>query len=236
MSPILYRVYNHCTGIYKIVRSLLKKELSDKTQNIQLLDVGGRTSPYTVSLPVEVTVTDIPRESAVQKELNLGFTEAITKKLKARGNVKQVLYDDMTATKLAPASYDGVVSVEVIEHVPADELFVKNIAATLKPGGFFLVTTPNGDHLTVIKNPDHLRHYKKAELETLLKKYFSKVELYYAVPDTWINSKHYTGLKMSKPFKSIFAVFAGFVSGVQTMATYKNNDSKKIHLVGICYK
>lgn len=49
---------------------------------------------------------------------------------------------------IASSSLDGVSLVEVIEHIPGAEALVDEIARVLRPGGWFLVTTPNVAHLT----------------------------------------------------------------------------------------
>lgn len=41
--------------------------------------------------------------------------------------------------------FDGVYSINVLEHVPDPRLFVAEVARILKPGGLFLGITPNGD-------------------------------------------------------------------------------------------
>ena len=73
-----------------------------------------------------------------------------------------------------------MVSVEVLEHVEEDDLFVKEVSRVLKPGGVFIMTTPNGDWVEN-KNPDHKRHYKRNQLDTLLNKYFEDVSVEYAI-------------------------------------------------------
>ncbi len=42
-------------------------------------------------------------------------------------------------------SFDGVYSINVLEHVPDPARFVAETARVLKPGGLFLAITPNGD-------------------------------------------------------------------------------------------
>jgi SAM-dependent methyltransferase len=42
-------------------------------------------------------------------------------------------------------TFDSVVSFETIEHVPDPERFVAECARVLKPGGIFIVSTPNRD-------------------------------------------------------------------------------------------
>ena len=61
-----------------------------------------------------------------KEDLNLGFTNAILTTIqKKRSNIKDVVMQDMTKSKLPDGSYDAVVCVEVIEHVVEDAVFVK---------------------------------------------------------------------------------------------------------------
>lgn len=71
--------------------------------------------------------------------------------------------------------YDFVVSFQVIEHIEDDELFVKEIARVLKPGGKFIVTTPN-IKMSITRNPWHVREYTSVELKNLLLQHFSGVQ------------------------------------------------------------
>ena len=71
-------------------------------------------------------------------------------------------------------SFDFVVTFQVIEHIVPDDLYVKEIARVLKPGGKLIVTTPNR-HMSLSRNPWHIREYKPNELTALLKKHFKSV-------------------------------------------------------------
>lgn len=124
---------------------------------------------------------DLPRESEIQKALNLGVTDEIVDQTWARrSNVKGILFGDMTCSSLPDNSFDCVVAVEVLEHVEQDDLFVKEVNRVLKPGGLFLMTTPNGDFCKNI-NRDHVRHYQRPQLQSLLSSYFTDVEVEYAI-------------------------------------------------------
>jgi SAM-dependent methyltransferase len=72
-------------------------------------------------------------------------------------------------------TFDYVVTFQVIEHIVPDDLYVKEIARVLKPGGKLIVTTPNRT-MSLSRNPWHIREYKPHELTALLKKHFKSVE------------------------------------------------------------
>lgn len=73
------------------------------------------------------------------------------------------------------ASFDWVISFQVIEHIRDDRAFVAEIHRILRPGGRFLVTTPNAP-MSLTRNPWHVREYTPEELRRLLLGPFSEVE------------------------------------------------------------
>jgi 2-polyprenyl-3-methyl-5-hydroxy-6-metoxy-1,4-benzoquinol methylase len=79
-------------------------------------------------------------------------------------------------TGIADNTYDRIVTFQVIEHIEEDDFFVKEIYRVLKPGGLAIITTPN-IKMSLTRNPWHVREYTRMELETLLTKYFPKVQM-----------------------------------------------------------
>ena len=75
------------------------------------------------------------------------------------------------------ASFDYVVSFQVIEHIENDIDVVREVARVLRPGGKFVVTTPHAP-MSLTRTPWHVREYNADELRNLLECYFSKVEAY----------------------------------------------------------
>jgi SAM-dependent methyltransferase len=203
--------------LYSIVRRRLQR-MTRLNGNVvpELLDVGGRKSHYTIGLSARVTVTDLPRRSALQEQLNLGVTDAMVQQLQARrSNICRVVLDDMTHSALPDASFDCVVAVEVIEHVAEDEAFVKEIHRVLRPGGRFLATTPNGD-AKPNPNPDHKRHYRRAELHALLSRHFPSVEVDYAIRDGLFRSLGLQSWSKRRPIRTAVAMAANIMNGLQS--------------------
>jgi SAM-dependent methyltransferase len=69
------------------------------------------------------------------------------------------------------ASFDMVVSFEVIEHVEKPQAFLHEIRRVLRPGGIAVLSTPNGLVSAAngkLSDPTHLREYSPTEFETEL--------------------------------------------------------------------
>ena len=72
-------------------------------------------------------------------------------------------------------AFDCVISFQVIEHIEADAAFVQEVHRVLKPGGRFIVSTPNAP-MSLTRNPWHVREYRAEELRALLQGPFARVE------------------------------------------------------------
>jgi 2-polyprenyl-3-methyl-5-hydroxy-6-metoxy-1,4-benzoquinol methylase len=53
-----------------------------------------------------------------------------------------VVQDDITNTKLRPKSFDAVMCLSVLEHIPNFQEAVRGISKLVKPGGFIILTFP----------------------------------------------------------------------------------------------
>ncbi len=73
------------------------------------------------------------------------------------------------------ASFDCVVSFQVIEHIRDDAAFVREVRRVLRPGGRFIVSTPNR-LMSLTRNPWHVREYTAAEFRELLGRSFDGIE------------------------------------------------------------
>jgi SAM-dependent methyltransferase len=74
---------------------------------------------------------------------------------------------DALRLPLASGSFDVVVSLETLEHVPDAEGFVAEISRVLAPGGSLVLSTPNAQ-LSDGTNPHHLREFTLEEIRDLL--------------------------------------------------------------------
>ena len=78
-------------------------------------------------------------------------------------------------TGIESNSFDYVISFQVIEHIIKDNDYVKEVHRVLKPGGKFILTTPN-KKMTLTRNPWHIREYTIQELKDILLNQFSAVD------------------------------------------------------------
>lgn len=82
---------------------------------------------------------------------------------------------------LAGASFDVAVCFEVIEHISDHDRLVSSVARLLRPGGIFVVSTPDREVYNASLghvNPYHLKELDKDEFSTLLFKHFGHVTLF----------------------------------------------------------
>lgn len=220
--PFLSPLY---LDVRRALRDAVRAQARVRGRPVELLDVGGRHSHYTVGLPCRVTITELPRTTAVQAALNLGLTDALARRTRdRRSNVRDIVYDDMTTTHLASGAYDCVVAVEVLEHVDDDAGFLRNVARVLRPGGAFVMTTPNGDACPVPHNADHRRHYPHAALERLLRERFVDVRVRYAVRAGRARTLGLASWSPGRPLRSAVALAANAVNAVQSAAPAVHGD------------
>lgn len=233
--PILPAIYDR---VHRDLHPLVKTSGKSGSPPA-LLDVGGRTSPYTIGMKAQVTVLDLPRESDVQTQLHLGISDQVLHRLKERrSNIEQVVLEDMTRCSLADQQFAGVIAVEVIEHVPDDDAFCAQIARVLKSNGWAYLTTPNGDYIKNEPpnyNPDHLRHYTREEFASLLARHFRKVEIVYAIRTGKWRVRGLKSMSARRPLRTLQTMFANWVSRRQSQGLQERAQGTA-HLIAIVRK
>ena len=80
----------------------------------------------------------------------------------------------------ADSSFDAVVSFEVIEHVPVEQMqaFFAEMARVLKPGGAVILSTPNKNIYIQYPDPYHVSLMTLEEFSRLLNSQFENVQVY----------------------------------------------------------
>ncbi|MFT3701056.1 MAG: class I SAM-dependent methyltransferase [Agriterribacter sp.] len=89
-------------------------------------------------------------------------------------NVRFIQLNIPPLTDIPSDSFDFVITFQVIEHIPKDHAFLKEIFRVLKRNGKLIVTTPN-KKMSITRNPWHVREYTVEELKKLLGTYFQQV-------------------------------------------------------------
>jgi len=223
--------------LYTQVRKHIRQEVLKRPTDVSILDVGGRKSPYTIGIPAKITILDLPRESDTQTSLNLGINKQIADQLKSnRSNIEDLVIGDMTRSGLPDESFDLITAVEVLEHVEEDELFVSEVSRVLKPGGTFIMTTPNGD-FAKIPSKDHKRHYELQQLADLLAKYFDNVEVEYAIAGGQYRSMGLKSWSFRHPVKTVSSAFGNIVNSIQSSRPeIKCTANAARHLFAVAHK
>src|SRR3989344_6108540 len=98
---------------------------------------------------------------------------------------KELVFEVMDALDLKfPKDYfDVIIAYEIIEHLPVEkhQTLLENIKSVLKKNGCVLLSTPNkliySPNREKPNNQYHVKEYLAGELETFLKKHFSKVDI-----------------------------------------------------------
>jgi GT2 family glycosyltransferase/SAM-dependent methyltransferase/glycosyltransferase involved in cell wall biosynthesis len=83
---------------------------------------------------------------------------------------------DATCLPLADACVDAVVSFETLEHLDDQEAFLTEVRRVLRPGGLFLVSTPDRQVYSAPGqpvNPHHVLELTEAEFRALLGRHFA---------------------------------------------------------------
>ena len=224
-------------SLYSTVRNRLCTLLGSREASPNLLDVGGRRSHYTIGVPAQVFVSDLPRLSDVQNLLHLGLTAPLIRQtVKRRSNLATVIYDDMTRSAWRTGTFDAVVAVEVLEHVDRDEDFVFEVARVLNHCGIFLMTTPNGDSVRNT-NPDHKRHYTRSGLESLLARHFSHVHVEYAIRGSRFRSWGLQSWSLRAPWRVARSALGNVVNTIESSgAGVRTQSSGTRHLIAVAVK
>jgi SAM-dependent methyltransferase len=222
--------------LYVTVRNQARQLIGHRAK---VIDVGGRTSPYTIGLNCDVTIVEKERDSEVQEKLNLGLTQDNAMSLKNnRSNISAILIHDFLALQSPSEKYDGLLAIEVIEHIDRDEQFVQSAASILKLGGWAIFTTPNGDYIRNEPphyNPDHRRHYTKIQLESLLSPSFSEVNVFYAVRTGRFRRMGIKSLKLTRPLRAIASSVANVLNRWESR-NIAHQAFRSAHLIAIVKK
>ena len=88
--------------------------------------------------------------------------------------------DNAFDLSLADGAVTGATAMELIEHIPVDkvDIFVREVRRVLRPGGFFICSTPQNSHGEIPVVPHHVREYSVDEFKAILGRHFAKVKIF----------------------------------------------------------
>lgn len=96
-----------------------------------------------------------------------------------KDNLEFILLD-ATKMPISDNAFEIIVSFETIEHIPDYEKFLSECQRVLRHDGIFICSTPNviipGTEKSV--NPYHVNEFNVQQINEILHKYFSKVDLF----------------------------------------------------------
>lgn len=118
------------------------------------------------------------------------------------------------------STFDLIVSMETVEHLPEYEQFLIECQRVLKEAGVFVCSTPNKAILSPRTNKPHIStHFKEfypQEFYHLLKRYFEQVTLYGHEPLSKINRIYF---RLRKPLAPIICAIP-FISQIRKILDF----------------
>lgn len=124
---------NHYNNRRNIVFELIKKV---GRGNDKILDIGAAQGNFSIPLAeqgYEVSWNDLRPELCDYVKLKLEY-----------GNIHFLPGNILEMDP--PSQYDIVLALEIIEHVAHPDRFMQKLATFIKPNGYLILTTPNGDY------------------------------------------------------------------------------------------
>lgn len=101
---------------------------------------------------------------------------------------------DIRNMEFRESSFDCVVSFETLEHIDKQEKFLEEVKRVLKPGGMFIISTPDKEYYAKRfindHNCFHKKEFSRVEFENLLRQYFTIKGLYGQVTVHQVDKSH----------------------------------------------
>ena len=134
------------------------KALCDEVSYFSLLDLGCGDGRF---------ISELSREGTERRLMGVDYSERAIELAKALNPGLDYRVADITSEDLEEHQFDVVTLVEVIEHIPPDDLprFVERAVSFLRPGGRLVLTVP---HRNSPVSDKHFQHFDSQMLRNLL--------------------------------------------------------------------
>lgn len=159
---------NNETALEHLHRYALAGELSAGKQVLDIACGEGYGSALLARNAESVTGVDIDADT-INK----------AKKKYSSGNLRFINANALS-TSLPDQSFDLVVCFETLEHLEEQDELLRELKRMLKPGGLLMISTPDKavySDKTGYRNPFHKKELYRTEFETMLRRYFSDIEV-----------------------------------------------------------
>jgi SAM-dependent methyltransferase len=138
---------------------------------------------------------------------------------------------------LPAASVDYVTAIELIEHIAEVDAFMTEVCRVLRPGGWFVCTTPQRrpeQAYDEVRDPYHVHEFTASELRELLSGSFPKVRIFGGYP-AHLDRIYVNGCgipAMDKTLRLLFKLLSA-VSNPYVRAIRKDPDAGWGQLIGL---
>ncbi|MBE9529357.1 MAG: class I SAM-dependent methyltransferase [Proteobacteria bacterium] len=141
---------------------IASKWISDGDRVLDIACGDGFGTEIIAERDVTITGADIDKEAVEEARL----------RIRPKRDNMNFDVQDVLALTYADSTFDVVLSMETIEHIPGEERYLEEIRRVLRPGGRLVLSTPQNSFGAVPFVGIHLKEYSLDELKSLVSKYF----------------------------------------------------------------
>ncbi len=154
------------TGLEHYHRYLIAAAVCEGKEVLDIACGEGYGAAIIAQGAARVWAVDIDRESV-----------ALAKSKYAASSNLRFVCGDCAAIPLRDASVDVVISVETIEHITGQRVFLDEVKRVLRPDGVLILSSPNKTPYNLLNAPNdfHVKELEKPELRELLGLYFRHI-------------------------------------------------------------
>jgi 2-polyprenyl-3-methyl-5-hydroxy-6-metoxy-1,4-benzoquinol methylase len=129
VSRVLTRIFERIGD----ERNRVAFSLLELNKSAKVIDFGCWDGEFTLEIGKVIGTTELYGVDIMQNGLKLAMERGI----------KGLQCDLNKPLPIESETFDAVVSIETLEHVPMTDNFIKEAYRILKPGGYIVITTPN---------------------------------------------------------------------------------------------